>query len=159
MIKLTTVILTLALAAVAGSAQALDRKAFSGNGCEAYFGSNEADLDASIYGIHNRASGNRWVSCPIVRDNTTNTNGTSVVWVGADKGVGTLSCYLRSQQGQGSNVTSDSAFTSAFGKQWLRLDVNSSSNYGYYMLYCSLPSNSRIASYHVEEFTFTDVNN
>jgi hypothetical protein len=135
--------------AISNPALAVDGKTFSGNGCQSWYGSQRNDFDARHDGAYNNSTGSRWASCPITRDNTTNTNGTRRVWVYAYKSGGpNTSCILRGETSTGGILASDSRS----GNGWIYLDINNSVNWGSYMLYCYVPAGGRLSHYFVEEF-------
>ena len=78
---------------LAAPAQASDIKVNSGTVCQANTGSQRGDFSYYSTGITNNATTTRYVSCPVVRDNTTNTDGIyyGQVWV---TGTGTHHCYF-----------------------------------------------------------------
>ena len=138
---------------ISSSALATDAKTFSGNGCQAWYGSQRNDFDARHDGAYNTSAGSRWASCPITRDNTTNANGTQQVWVYVNHPGGANStCYLRSQTATGTNLAADSRS----GNGWISLNVGNSVNWGDHMLYCLIPSGGRLSHYYVSEYSPTD---
>lgn len=145
-----------------------DAKVFSGNLCKAYYGRDNASIDSYVHGANNNhATLGKWVSCPIVRDNTTNTNGTWNWWFSrgvqvavrnAASGSRRLTCNLRSYTSTGGFLESNSGFRLP-GTGTINLDLNKSANMGFYSMYCYLPPRSRIISYKVIEYASTDSNN
>ena len=132
------------------SALAGDDKVFSGNGCRSYYGNQESRLHHLARYTRNASSSTTWVSCPLVRDNTTNGNGTNQVLIRVYRD-GTVSenidlyCQLVSGNGYGSyHADSDSYL--GHGNAQLVLDVNSSWWRGQYSVRCKLPRNARVYS-------------
>lgn len=127
----------------------------SGTICQPWAGSQGSDIWADYNRILNNSSDTRIVSCPLVRTNTTNTNGTSMVYVRVERSslaTQSLSCSLYSFDLLGGYVESDFATYSGIGRTSLYLDVDSSASVGYYGIYCYLPEYSSIFSIRVEEF-------
>jgi hypothetical protein len=139
----------------ANSAFAVDEKVFSGNGCQPYFNTQVGDISAYSHKVYNaNGTASRWVSCPITRDNISNTNGISLAYIRVNRSSATsstLSCYLHSRDSLGTLVDSDSATFSGTGDASLYLNLASSANLGYYSLYCLLPPYSGIYSYRIDE--------
>ena len=84
------------------TAQAFDRKTYSGQICKPYFASDNDKIDLRYDGAYNKSTTSAvWVSCPIIRDDKTGTNGfggTTWVRVYRDSSTTTtLRCYLRQQ--------------------------------------------------------------
>ena len=139
-----------------------DAKTIPGLACQPYYGSQSGDFNHYVSGIYNASNGYRRVSCPIVRDNTSNTTGTfgvDNVYVYATKPAGNLTCYLYSYTNHAGFVASDADSTAAVGNVTLQLDVNSSANTGFYAVYCYMPPNSTIRSLKWLEPLRTDRNN
>jgi hypothetical protein len=134
---------------------AVDTKIYPGNMCNPWL---QGDIGiASAYEYWNGYSNKTLtVSCPIVRDNEANTNGTQSVYVRVEnRAVSSvpLYCYLRSYDSLGNLVeTSRTSNFNGPGKTSLFVDVNSSAVVGYYSLECYLPPYSGIMSYRVDEF-------
>ncbi len=130
-----------------------DAKTFHGSECQPYYGSQSGDFNYYTNRIYNTGSSGRWVTCPVVRDNTTNTSGTlgTEIYVSNIAGQ-TLSCTLYSYDSHGVWVASNYKSTTAGGKQTLFPDVNSSKNMGNYSLSCYLPKGASIYSYKVKEW-------
>ena len=63
-------------------AMAADNKAYPGSICQPFSGAPDIEVDGGNSAIRNASTTNsRTVSCPFVRDNTINTNGTGDLWV------------------------------------------------------------------------------
>lgn len=137
------------------SVQAATDLIYSGNGCQAYWGSEVTDINAYNSSVYNKSTTlQRWVSCPIVTHNSTNVNGPQFVYARVKRGTITgisLSCYLRSYSSTGTLLDTDSVLTSASSPTSLSLDVETSGNAGYYTLTCNLPPQSYVYSYRVGE--------
>ncbi|MEE9354128.1 MAG: hypothetical protein V3U75_00920 [Methylococcaceae bacterium] len=91
------------------------------------------------------------VTCPLIRDNTVNTNGPVAVVVRVFRNFGLystpLACILHSvRPGSGQAVEFDTKQTLEQGNSFLSLDVNSSVNQGQYVVTCSLPPKGRVRS-------------
>ena len=146
----------LGLAAMARQpAHADDNKMYPGSFCQSE--DTGTDVRASAIGaMYNYASFSHNVNCPIVRDRTTNTDGTDDVWVNVFRnglaGAAPLSCTFYSINGNnGAVVYFNSASTTATGWQRLVIPVTSSASYGAYSLHCTLPIASQILDYQLSE--------
>jgi hypothetical protein len=162
-----------------------DAKTYPGLGCQAHDGDQEVDLNhfatSSWFlqlpplpavlkgGTWNESAAARRVTCPIVRDNISNANGTFGAAAGANLGVNVwvnnqgaanaLTCTLYSNNPWGTAVALNTA-SAAAGQQQLNLDVNASTaGSGHYSLQCTLPPQSSVFSYRVFEYLPTDQNN
>lgn len=133
-----------------------DSKTYPGITCEAQAVPEMDDFSNLAFDMVNANSGKRNVVCPIVRDNTTNTDGTHSVYVNVSNAVNrTLECTLYSSDQFGSFIDSDSDTTSNGGNQTLYLDVDNSAEDGFYGINCNLPYTAAIRSYEVREFLDT----
>lgn len=138
-----------------------DMKTYNGNQCEAYHHWDIPNVQnqgivqsAPIVGAGTHISGSlpAWVLCPIVRDNTTNIDGTLGVDVYIKNVAGqSYQCQLVSVRPNGTTVDSNTKSTTTAGEQTLVLDVNGSVNGGSYTLFCNLPSGAWLFSYRVRE--------
>lgn len=130
-----------------------DAKVFHGSECQPVHGNQTSDFKYYNNRIYNAGSGTRYVTCPIVRDNTVNTSGTfgTEVYV-RNVASHKLSCTLYSWSPHGVLVAANSKSTPNNGNQTLRPDVNLSKNMGSYNLYCRLPKGASIYSYKVKEW-------
>jgi PKD repeat protein len=141
---------------VSNMAFAVDRKVYPGATCHSYVGSLNDDFDHLSQYIENKNTTNlRLVTCPIVRDNVLNVNGTNAVSIQVNRDNSTtiaLSCVLTSWDPIGNYVDSDFASFSGVGQNTLSLNVVTSVVDGYYNVICFLPPLSSIYSYEVEEF-------
>lgn len=138
-----------------------DSKIYPGAACQPEFGSRAADLNSFGSFIENKStSTSMTVTCPIVRDNTTNSNGIAQVTVRiqtlrGESSVGSR-CELRSFDDKGGAFTTDSA--SIFGRAGFHTltlqDVDiSQAHAGHYALKCSLSQRfTRLIEYRVNEF-------
>ena len=146
----------LGLAAIAGRpALADDNKMYPGSFCQ--LEDTGTDVRASATGaMYNYASFSHHVNCPILRDRTTNTDGTDDVWVNVNRsgaaGTLPLSCTFYSIDGNtGAVVYFNSASTTATGWQKLVIPVSKSASYGPYSLHCTIPIASQILDYQLSE--------
>lgn len=143
-----------------GSVHATDRKSFSGTVCKSYWGYNgNDDLRYYTSGIMNPSlSKSIFVTCPIDRDNTTNTNGTyrvNVSYYKGDSDGSRLYCMLFSKDYYGSTIATsyneNASGLARYGNGSFMLDVDKSESYGTYVIYCKLPPQSMIKTIHVIE--------
>lgn len=148
-------------ASFAPTAFAGDSKIYPGAACQPEFGSRASDLNSFGSFIENKnTSLTMSVTCPIVRDNTTNSNGIAQVTVRIqtlrdESNVGSR-CELRSFDDKGGAFAVDSA--SIFGRAGFHTltlkDVDvSQAHAGHYALNCSLSQRfTRLIEYRVNEF-------
>lgn len=138
------------------SAQA-DWKSEHGATCQAYFGSQEANIGKYANGATNLSTAYRWVSCGVPRDNVLNTNGTSGLWVYVNSATNlTTTCYHRSAFSNGNPVQTIGPRYGTNG--WVYLDSSASAGFGTYHVYCYLPPGGRLSTVLVNEFADTNVN-
>lgn len=137
-----------------------DNKTMPGNACQAMYGSQSNGLNHYAPFLHNTANDNLRVTCPIVRDNTSNGNGTwSANVYGWNPPGANFFCSLYSYSTHGALQQVALANTGVAGNITLSLDVNNSAFNGFYTIYCSLPGNARLYSYRWAEPLRTDRNN
>lgn len=138
---------------ISGSALALDYKVQAGNNCQI---NNQAATGLTYYstGLYNGSGSTQWVSCPILRDNSTNTNGVYVR--AAATTVGT--CFMDNTDLDGTLGTWASLSTGANAYGAWRLHTTSS-NATPYTLLCSVANGTRFTAYQVGEFEATDGGN
>lgn len=142
----------------------VDTKTYHGSEC-LYIDLNNANspeyynnpVKYDTHGVYNQDAGSTHVVCPIVRDNTRNTDGT----LGAKVYVNNVAsrelwCELNSRDHYGDLIDEDLDSTTSGGNRTLSLDVDASHTLGNYSIYCHLPIRARIYSYRVTEFTPTD---
>jgi hypothetical protein len=153
------------------TAQAFDRKTYSGQICKPYFASNNSQVDLRYDGAYNNSATSAvWVSCPVIRDDKTGTNGfggTTYVRVYRSSITATsMRCYLRQQDvldsTPGTALGSDSETWAGTGWRWMSLNITGagqSQDWGPAVMYCYVPARSKIYSYSVYEETPTDLNN
>ncbi len=154
---MNSVFISLVAAAVflsSGSAMAADRKIHNGSMCQPADGRDR--LDTFTGGAFNPASQNKFifVTCPIVRDNTQNTNGTALAFVNVRSSGGqSLSCNLVSRDKNGNFIAqSPNASTTSSSPVSLNVDINASAVLGTYALSCQLPPGGEIKTYDIDEF-------
>ena len=95
--------------------------------------------------------------CPVVRDNTENTDGTAGALVHVFNVANrNLTCTLYSLDPFGVIIDSDSSTTGSSGNQTLYLDVDLSVLGGFYGITCDIPSGAGVHSYEVREPLETD---
>ena len=157
-----------------------DAKMYPGAACKAYYGT-QAHLFMSFQnGISPRLVTNDngarpealWVTCPIVRDNTANDNGTWSwafgqgihVWVDAPASADLeqLKCdafsYDLISGNQLSLGQSQGRAQLEPGRYVLSLDLDRSTATGYYLMRCLLPWEATLRAYRVTEYRSTDDN-
>jgi hypothetical protein len=146
-----------------------DAKNYPGATCQASSGSQEVSLAHSNSGTYNYSSSTLRVTCPIVRDNIVNRNGTYKSTTGSGFGVqvyventgaaNALSCILHSNDEWGSSVAAlVSVPAPLVGLNVLTLNTGISKPVkGHYVVTCTLPPKSSVRSYQVYEYLNTDL--
>ena len=145
---------TLALATLAGSATAENAHTYSGSYCKAYVGSQEADLIHAFTGTYNAASAARFITCPVLVDEVSNTDGTTQVWVHWTANVNapndTITCGLTSLDEKGLFRQGQNATRTGTGRLVLP-NVTNDDPSGSYFLLCVLPSAGTINTIYLGE--------
>lgn len=150
-------LITLSLVLLSSSVTATDQKIYSGSMCQARVHSEDVEsLNRSSFGLANSSYTHAIaVTCPIVRDNTLNTNGTRFAQVRVlNRRGGNFPCYLSSLTRDGGfiergvDVTVGASITPVV----LNVDVNSSAALGYYTISCDLPPRAYILNYLIDEY-------
>jgi len=148
-------------------AATFDAKNYPGATCQASRGSDESALTHTQQGTFNNSSATLNVTCPIVRDNIVNKNGTYIpsnggsgfgvqVYVDNQGAANALSCKLYSNDKWGTAVNAAGA-ASPVGLNALTLNLGLSVTVtGHYVLVCSLPPKSSVRSYQLYEYLNTD---
>lgn len=139
-----------------GYVHASDRKNFPGTMCKPY-NSSSNNYAYSSSGIRNTSSSSSLsVYCPVVRDNTLNTNGIDWAKVSYSQSPSTnyrLSCTLYSKTSTGRTVDSHykslTHYETGYGA--LYFDLDESARYGNFNVYCRVPPYSMINGIHVVE--------
>ena len=161
-------------------APTFDAKMYPGSACQPYHGTQAFHFLTFQNGIAPRLLRQNsdphpkalWVTCPIVRDNTSNTDGTWKFDEGAgldvfvdvpeDADPKLLSCHLFSYDLLSGHLLdddkNDSPVSFAPGRFALSLSVNRSSRVGNYVFLCHLPWRSTLRAYRVREYVSTDDN-
>jgi hypothetical protein len=137
------------------TAVAGDNKIYPGSMCESFDGSSDVKKTGVSAIINSNYTFNRTVYCPVVRDNTTNTDGTGDIWVyvyRSSYGTGALTCTFYSTSAtDGAIVNYYSKSTSAVGAIKLTIPVPNSTAGGPYDIVCVLPARSEVYTYQVLE--------
>lgn len=135
-----------------------DAKTYPGINCEAQEIAQIDFFQNTQFTMTNPNPGRRTVVCPVVRDNTENTNGT--YWgalVHIENPLNrTTECTLYSMDEFGVLIDSDTDSTGSAGNQTLVMDVDVSVPVGFYGIHCSLPFGGGVYSYEVREYLDTD---
>ena len=164
----TALLTTAGIHTVSHAAPPADGKIYSGNMCQPLYGNPPNVYSTHYWGIRNVDTVERAVSCPVVRDNTQNKDGTWNPSASSRKGVvvrvedldgGKLTCHLYSLTKFSINKDSDAAVTQQAGRQELYLTVKTSDpGGGSYGLLCYLPPKGAVFNYWVREYSPTDPN-
>lgn len=161
------------------SAPAYDAKTFSGSFCQPHLENSDEHGNAFTgypHGAVNRAPHQRWLSCPLVRDNTHTDKGTwnwltayglevTVRNAAPASSKQNLSCTFKSYARNGTRLGSVSGFhppspgPSSAQIGTISLDLDLSAPGGFYTLLCYVPPNSSVLSYTLKEYAPTDDNN
>ncbi len=160
--KKTTHLLCASLVVAASSAfstpsLAVDIITLPGSICQPEIGAQQGFFDNTVTnGIQNISTVTRFVTCPLVRDNHNNLNGTDNVLVvvnrdGVAAGNTPVICTLYSKTVSGGTLAANSAQFLGAGATTLALNVNASALNGYYALRCSLPPKARVIDIVVNE--------
>jgi hypothetical protein len=158
MLRSTVLIIAAALLAVsAPAARALDIKSYSGASCVAVSLGNDNGAPLSGFaepeGFYVQNAHGWDVTCPIVRDNTTNIAGLADIELGFSNDHGTFSCTAVSSSPTGSVVLQVARSSTAFnGRLDWNAALNSSVNKGTYAIRCTVNSFSYIRSYYADEY-------
>jgi hypothetical protein len=133
-----------------------DVKLYNGSVCQASDGSDEENFDKNpVSGIENESDSSYGVTCPVVRDEELTTQGLNmaVVFVHDGDDNGSVLCCLYSNTSTGSLSRSRCSTTgSAYvGDTVLGITVGAGYVGGNYAIQCSVPPDSRITSYKVDE--------
>jgi len=144
----------LLLAALATSAYAT--RIFSGTACQISDPTKVTGIpDYDFAGMFNDSTAVDvlYVTCPVVRDNTSNTNGTRAFQVTVmSNGLVDVVCTLYSLDEKGVYVDSRVNTTPSNVPATLDLAVNLSAQRGYYNMICSLPPGGKIFNYMLWEY-------
>jgi hypothetical protein len=137
-------------------ASAGDAKVYPGSLCQQW-GSAGGDICAADGGsIDNYSSYALTVSCPIIRDNTKNTNGMPDIWIYVYRDSSTttpLTCsFVNDDVDTGTKAYEYSAKTSVAGNTKLAISVPASIADGSYNVRCVLPGRSKVYAYRVTEY-------
>ncbi|ABA58292.1 hypothetical protein Noc_1824 [Nitrosococcus oceani ATCC 19707] len=120
-----------------GNAYALNAHAYNGSYCDNYHGAEVGDFTRGFNGIKNNANAGRYISCPVLVDESGNIDGTDKVAL-YYTGTGTVSCVLFSQNADGSTRQSRTASRTNSG--WLSIpNITDDDYWGSYSMYCYLP--------------------
>jgi hypothetical protein len=144
----------LVLTALTTSAYAT--RIFAGSECQVFNPTQVTGIpDYDFAGLSNSgaAVADLTVICPVVRDNTSNINGTKNFTARvASNGSDLLFCTFYSLDENGTLIDVNTQSTTSGVPVTLNLDVGVSANKGYYNMACTLPPGTTIFSYRLEEF-------
>lgn len=148
-----TMMLTAAMLSYAAAGHATLASSYMGTQCQPYTETDAANLTFSSTELSNNSNGMAYVSCPIMRQNVHNTNGTlSAHVVVRSYSGGQIRCDFQSRTDRAISVAYRTATSSSTSVRKLDLDVNGSSSFGTYALFCTLPAGSVLYSYGIEEY-------
>ena len=120
------------------------QRVVGGEICSTFYASQAGSLNHNTYGSTNISGSAIWVTCPIVRDNVSNTTGTSGLWVyiTASSSTDTTLCWNYSKGPSGNLIQGKSAWLTGSG--WLSLDTSLGTSWGPYSVYCLLGPNDTL---------------
>ena len=125
-----------AFLAISGNTFASNQHNYNGNYCSSYYPNQSNDFKRLISGLRNNTGNSRWVSCPVLVDETHKTTGTSRVYV-MYTGKGPLTCILYSLRSNGT-ILQHKSHTVYQG--WLELpNITVDDEFGSYTLNCNIP--------------------
>lgn len=127
---------------------------YSGGTCKAMYGSDTSLFRTDTLGLWYTGVGsvNKTVVCPLVRQHVTNSGGTYGMYIKVRSAGGrTLTCTSQALDINGNLVASKSASTTSSTPTTLNLDLNASAPYGTYAIFCSVPPNGSLWTYHINE--------
>ena len=135
---------------------AYDGKAYPGSMCQAYFGGNVNRINKYDGGKSTNVSNSAvWVTCPVVKDNLLNRNGTyfvtMVVWRGTNAN-DAFYCKFQNTDETGQVVFSDDEISYLSGNTTLTFGLTRNNLRSSYVFLCRIPTNSEIISYVVDEY-------
>lgn len=131
---------------------------FSPSMCQPASATDASSLRYLSSELTNSGSRSIGVQCPVVRENITNRNGTRMAFIVVQSnGSQQLRCQLSSKTRTGASIqpTTESVgigFTSRAFPTSLNLDVDRSTAFGTYGIFCRIPPGGKILSYTVTEF-------
>ena len=144
---------------ISGTSYARDTKEYPGSMCQTYFGNQSALLYK--YGTvksYNYSSSPLWVTCPVVKDNFTGTNGIQYAEMKVklhSTANNPFYCkFINADYYTGSEYASDSGSVSTYyagSYDYITLSINRSTK-GSYAFLCRVPRHSEIVSYRVVEY-------
>lgn len=146
--------LLMSLFVLSSPANAVDRKINSATVCQPNSGAQVSDFTYYSTGITNNATADRWVSCPVVRDNTFNTNGLNLASVSV-AGTGSFFCYLDNVNNNGSLGVWASTGT-VTGPGTFPINLNSSTSQTPYVFLCRIPTNGKLVTLMIDEYLSTN---
>lgn len=134
---------------------AVDGKVHPGSMCQPSDYSDASGLSTGGGFMKNIGSVAKFVTCPVIRDNVTNTNGISrakMVVYNSQSG-STTYCYLYSRSPSGGYIESEySGVWTGVGHYTWNMDLDSSADRGLYYFSCYLSPGARVTAYTVDEF-------
>jgi len=144
--------------ATTASVFAVDNKIFPSSMCQPAVHSSASDLRYFSGQLFNSGTSFISVQCPVVRDNTTNLNGTLGARINVrSNGLQALTCRFSSKTRFGGSIppialSNRTDSTNANANITLNMDVAASVVDGQYDIFCRIPPGGRIFSYSVLEF-------
>lgn len=137
------------LVAMLTSAQAANRHVYNGSYCNAYWPAESGDFLRDHAGIRNLVGYERYISCPVLVDESGITTGTWSSYVHFD-GYGHVECTLSSNTGKGVPVQTKTGFRYHTG--WLAIaNITHEVSYGSYSMVCRIPPYGTINSIAINE--------
>ncbi|MEM7249928.1 MAG: hypothetical protein AAF493_00800 [Pseudomonadota bacterium] len=133
----------------------VDRKTFSGGFCKPDRGHDIEDVKYSQGAIVAQHDGWAVVECPIMRDNTTNSDG-MVLTMFIESQSEPVGCTLFSRSPDGDELARHTITSTDWDETELKFWVSDSAHTGYYHLLCNLRAGAKIYSYTIAEYMETE---
>lgn len=137
------------LVAMLTSAQAANRHVYNGSYCNAYWPAESGDFLRDHAGIRNLVGYERYISCPVLVDESGITTGTQSNWIHFD-GNGHVECTLSSNTAKGVQLQTKTG--SRYHTGWLRIaPITYEVQHGNYSMVCKIPAYGTINSISLTE--------
>ena len=152
---ISSIIAAFTLLASTSIALAADSKIHPGSMCGAYFGTDDSGMVKGLGRLLNDTGAAKWISCPVVRDNTINTNGLSSAYIRIKRSTTATNdfwCSLDSRDTIGTGRAFASNTFTGTGYTSMSFNLTSSTSRGHYEIICRVPRDSEIISYRIDEF-------
>ena len=140
-----------AFLAISGNTFASNQHNYNGNYCSSYYPNQSNDFKRLISGLKNNTGNSRWVSCPVLVDETHKTMGTFRIGLNLTGG-GKFTCYMYSLATKGTILYSTSGTANNTGKLFLPA-ISTDDEFGSYTMNCLIPPYGVINRISIKERT------